>query len=90
LCSLTTMIAILLMGLWFKDDPRLRKYGWYSFASVAIVFLSGGMTAISISNQNGFGGLLERITMGAWLQWLFFIGLGMLSLISANARKTVA
>jgi hypothetical protein len=75
LCSATTMLTMLLMGIWFRRGTRHRGYGLYSFISVAIVFLSGGMTALTVGKQMSVGGLLERITMGAWLQWLFVIAL---------------
>jgi hypothetical membrane protein len=73
LTSLTTMIAVLLMGFWFRNSQHLQKYSLYSFLSVATIFLSGGLAAFSISNQMPFGGLFERITMGAWLQWVFVV-----------------
>jgi hypothetical membrane protein len=73
LSSLTTMLAILLMGFWFRNNQRLRGYSLYSFLSVATVFLSGGLAAISVANQSPVAGLVERITIGGFLQWLFVI-----------------
>ena len=78
LSSLTTMAAILLMGLWFRKSPRV-KYGLYSFISVGIVFVSGGMAAAGVASGSAIGGLLERITIGGFMQWLFVIGLMMYS-----------
>jgi hypothetical protein len=79
LSSLATMLAILLMGLWFRSSQRLRGYGLYSFISVAAVFLTGGFAAYSVANQSSIGGLIERITIGGFLQWLFVIALLMYS-----------
>jgi hypothetical protein len=79
LSSLTTMIAILLMGFWFRNNQPLRGYGLYSFISVTAVFLSGGFAAFSVATQSPIGGLLERITIGGFLQWLFIIALMMYS-----------
>jgi hypothetical protein len=87
LCSLSTMLAILLLGFWFRENPLVRGYGLYSFISVAIVFLTGGITAYSIANQTELGGFFERLTQGAWLQWLFFVGLKMTLLETANRQK---
>jgi hypothetical membrane protein len=75
LSSLTTMLAILLMGFWFRDSERLHGYGMYSFFSVAAVFLSGGLAAYSVATQSPVAGLLERITIGGFLQWLLVIAL---------------
>ncbi len=61
LSSLTTMLAILLMGFWFRSVPRLRGYGVYSFISVGAIFLSGGLAAASIASKSPAGGLIERI-----------------------------
>ncbi len=77
LSSLTTMLTILLMSFWFRNSPRLRGYGLYSFISVIAVFLSGGLAAVSVANNSPVGGLVERITIGGFLQWLFVIALMM-------------
>jgi len=75
LSSVTTMLTMLLMGFWFRSSPRLRGYGRYSFISVGGVFLSGGLAAASVANNSPVGGLVERITIGGFLQWLFVIAL---------------
>lgn len=77
LSSLTTMLAILFMGFWFRNSQTMRRYGLYSFMSVAAVFLSGGFAAFSVATQSPIGGLVERITIGGFLQWLFIIALMM-------------
>ena len=86
LSSLTTMLAILLMGFWFRNNQPLRGYGLYSFISVAAVFLSGGFAAFSVAAQSPIGGLVERITIGGFLQWLFMIALLM---YSSKARSVL-
>jgi len=77
LSSLASMLAILLMGFWFKNIPHLRKFSTYSFISVAIVFLSGGLAAASVATKSPIAGLLERVTIGGFLQWLFVIALNL-------------
>lgn len=86
LCSISTILAILLNGIWFKNSSGLRGFGWYSFISVSIVFVTGGMTAYHVSNQTGFGGLFERLTMGTWLLWLFVVALTLYSFKSTKAQ----
>ncbi len=85
LSSLTTMLAILLMGFWFRNSQGLRGYGLYSFISVAVVFLSGGLAAITVANQSPIAGLVERITIGGFLQWLLVIALNLYSTEKTNA-----
>jgi len=87
LSSLTTMLSILLMGLWFKVSQRHRKYASYSFLSVAIVFLTGGLAAVCVAHQSPFAGLVERITIGGFMQWLFVIALAMACGARAQNRQ---
>jgi hypothetical membrane protein len=75
LSSLTTMLSILLMGFWFKKNQRHRRFASYSFLSVAAVFVTGGLAAMSVAHQSPFAGLAERITIGGFMQWLFVIAL---------------
>jgi hypothetical membrane protein len=74
LSSLTTMLTMLLLGLWFQVIPALHGDGVYSFSSLAVVFLSGGLAASTIANPGPVNGLIERVTIFGFLQWLFVIG----------------
>jgi hypothetical protein len=87
LSSLTSMLPILLMGFWFRYIPSLRQYGAYSFVSVALVFAFGGLAAYSGAVGSPIAGLIERLTIGAFLQWMFVVGL---RLLSFEARPTLA
>lgn len=75
IASLGTMLAVLTMGLWFRDIPELKHYMTYSFLSVAIIFVSGGFTAMAMANKYHYFGVIERITIGTFILWLFVIGL---------------
>lgn len=70
LSSLTTMLAMLFLGLYFFRVQKRRSAGWYSLGSLAIVFISGGLAAFAVANHRAVGGLLERLTIGGFLQWL--------------------
>jgi hypothetical protein len=72
--SLGTMVAILTMAFWFKNVPALKSYVKYSLTSVAIVFISGGMTAAAMANHSSLFGLIERITIFTFILWVFMIG----------------
>lgn len=85
LSSLTTLLAMLFLGLWFRVIPSLRHHGVYSFVSLGIVFVSGGLAASTIAHPGPVNGLIERITIFGFIQWLFVIGLRMyLSEITGN------
>lgn len=79
LSSITTMFTILLMGFWFQTSAHWQKYGRYSFISVGVVLVSGGLAAASVATGSSYGGLVERITIGGFLQWLFVISLALYS-----------
>lgn len=88
LSSLTTMLTMLLMGFWFRSVARLRGSGVYSFISLLVVFVSGGMAAAGVATHSPIGGLLERLTIGGFMQWTFVIALRLYRGNSADAPKT--
>ncbi len=69
--SLLTMLAIFLRGRAEWRELGQRKAAVYSFVSLAVVFITGGPAAFSIARHWTFGGLLERLTIGAFLLWVF-------------------
>jgi hypothetical protein len=85
--SLTSMLSILLIGLWFRSVPAFRTFGLYSFISLAVVFVSGGFAAATIANPTPINGLIERITIFSFLQWLAVIGWKLY--LPETARKQV-
>jgi len=70
LASLLTMAAILTRGFAERAAPGLKGMAIYSFISVAVVFVTGGLAAAGVAQGWALGGLLERLTIGAFLQWL--------------------
>ncbi len=80
IAALGTMLAIVLIALWFRNDPRMKGYVIYSLVTVVILMVSGGFGAASASSGGSeVFGIVERITIGSFIQWLFVIGLAMYS-----------
>jgi len=79
MAALLTMIAIVATGLWFREIPSFKGYTLYSIITFAVIFVAGGSVPI-LGMTNPYLGLLERITIGAFIQWLFITGLKMYSL----------
>ena len=75
LSSLTSMLAVLLVGLWLRGIPMLRSYGTYSLATVVLIFMTGGLSAVVIAIGGTGGGFLERFTIDSLLQRLLAIAL---------------
>lgn len=78
--SLGTMIAVLGIGLWFRNIPEMKHYVVYSIISVAIIFVSGGLTGAAMANHSSLFGLIERITILTFTLWIFIVGRKILEL----------
>jgi len=89
LSSLTTILCMVLMGFWFRTIPRLRGYGIYSFISAIVVFISGGVAAYTGATLSPILGLVERITIGGFLQWLFVIAVKLYTFESQEASAAM-
>ena len=75
LSSLTTMVSMLLLGLWLRGSQETRGMGIYSFISVGFVFVTGGITAGMGASHGPVVGLMERLTIGGFMQWLFVLAM---------------
>jgi hypothetical membrane protein len=65
-----TIITILLVGLSFKKYTRMKLFSWYSYATSLLIFISGGIGAALVANNNAYGGLFERITIFLFMIWV--------------------
>ncbi|OPX58911.1 MAG: hypothetical protein A4E25_01429 [Methanobacterium sp. PtaB.Bin024] len=65
-----TILAVFLAGFSFRKERKNKPFAWYSYLSVLVILISGGMTAASIANNSLYGGLLERITIFTFLVWV--------------------
>ena len=72
--SIGSMVAILLVGLWFKK-VGLSGYSVYSIITLIIVFITGIMTVVRTTQDSSYVGLFERLTIGAFVLWSFVIAL---------------
>ena len=72
LSSITTMGAMLLLGFWFRGANATAGLGAYSLVSVGFVFATGGLLVV-LGIHSPVAGLVERLTIGGFLQWLFVI-----------------
>jgi Protein of unknown function (DUF998) len=89
LSSLTTILSMALMGFWCRAIPRLRGYSLYSFVSAIVVFISGGVAAYTGATLSPIVGLMERITIGGFLQWLFVMAWKLYTTHSSEMEPSV-
>jgi hypothetical protein len=85
--SLGTMLAMLCTGLWLRHISGLHAYRIYSLTSLHLVFVFGGLGAIA--THSPYLGLVERVTIGAFLQWFFVIALK-LAIVATAMERPVA
>jgi hypothetical protein len=85
--AMGTILAIALVGLWFRSYRVMGGYSTYSFLTAAVIFVSGAMGAIFAGGANQFFGLVERTTIGAFIAWLFVMGLKMRSFALDHSIK---
>ncbi len=73
--ALGSMIATLSAALWFRKQPEFKGYATYSLVTFAVMFVSGGFGAAAATGGFTLFGLVERITIGSLIQWLFVVAL---------------
>jgi hypothetical membrane protein len=87
IASLGTMVAILFLAFWFRNFSALKHYVRYSWISVAIIFITGGLSAVAMANHYPLFGFIERLTIGTFILWLFVISRRMVQLEDVFSRQ---
>lgn len=75
LAAATAMLAILCAALWFREQPELKGYSAYSVATFAVMLISGVFGVAAASSGFPLFGLVERVTIGAFVLWQFRVAL---------------
>jgi hypothetical protein len=68
--SLFTMVAVGCAAAGFRENGKMRIY---SIISLAVIFISGATAAWGAATANPLLGIFERVTIGAYLQWMLVI-----------------
>jgi len=76
--SLGTIFAIFFAAAGFRKLPYAGDLRVFSLVMGAIVLVSGGLTAAGTTQLPAIFGILERITIGAFMLWLLVISLSLL------------
>ena len=71
--SLSTIAAILALAVSLRRYPAWRRFSAYSLVTLAILLLSGGLAAWAVAHRSPLTGLAERVTIGAFQQWIFVL-----------------
>lgn len=68
--SLLTLVAVVLAATWFFKRDAMRPLAWYSLVTLAVVIVFGPMTALATASNWPIMGLLERVTIFAFILWM--------------------
>lgn len=76
--SVTSMACLLCFALAWRRQVAGGARSVYAFLSLAVVFVSGGIAAISAANGWPLMGLFERLTIGTYLAWMMVLAIDLL------------
>jgi hypothetical protein len=68
--SLLTVCAVALAAAWLFRRRAMRPLAWYSIATLGLVIGFGPMTAVATASNSPLMGLLERVTIFAFIVWM--------------------
>jgi len=65
--------TILMIGIGLYREKQWKSFRLYSIITVFIILIFGGLSAVVIMNNIELMGLVERITIYAYLLWVFVL-----------------
>lgn len=65
--------ALLMIGIGLYRENQWKSFRLYSIITVLIIFIFGGLSALVIMNNIELLGLVQRITIYAYLLWVFVL-----------------
>ena len=68
--SLLTLAAVVLAATWLFKREAMRPLAWYSLVTLAVVIAFGPLTAAATANSSPIMGVLERVTIFAFIVWM--------------------
>jgi hypothetical protein len=84
--SLLTMLGVLFFVLLFKK-AKLKYLSFYSLISLIIIFISGILADLNAGQEIPLLGLIEKIAIFAFLQWMFTTTIWVLNLKYIDSKE---
>lgn len=75
LLAFLSIVSTLLIGIWVSRSGVFPGFGTYSFITVGVLILTGGIAAVKLGTP--IMGLTERIAILVGLQWIFILAMKM-------------
>lgn len=82
-----TVATTFLLGFAFRSDARWRGLSGFSMAMGFAILATGAAAGIGAAGGVAFSGLLERLTIGAFLLWVLVLGLHALRNLRPEGRR---
>ncbi len=79
ICSVGTMGAVLSFAIGAGAMAGWKDFATYSYATFAMILVTGGFAAISAARRWRLMGLLERLTIAIGLQWVAVLAFTLLA-----------
>lgn len=70
-CAITSFTAPFLTGLYLRRFFMTKHFATTSIIFGAIILVSGGLSAAGAAKHFSYFGLIERITIGSFILWVF-------------------
>jgi hypothetical protein len=70
-CAITSFTAPFLIGLSLRRFAITKRFAYTSLIFGMIILVSGGITAAGAANHFSYFGLIERMTIGSFILWVF-------------------
>jgi hypothetical membrane protein len=77
--SIGTMTAVLSFAIGASDLPGWEDFSTYSYVALAVIVVTGAIAAAAAIRLWPTMGLMERLTIGAGLQWMAMLAVTLLS-----------
>ena len=87
--SVATLIAVVSLAISVRPHPGLHGFSNYSMVTAVAIFAAGGLAAAAASRRAPFMGLAERVTIGAFMQWVFVLAIVAWRLTAAGIGPSV-
>jgi hypothetical protein len=87
--ALVSMLTLLCGALMFRKQTELKGYVVYSLLSLVVMFVSGGFGAAAATSGFALFGLVERITIGTFVLWLYVISRALYRVATTTSSEGV-
>ena len=79
IAALAAMLAMAFVAVPLRRDPAWRRFGGYALVSLIVMAAAGAFAALAAARASPVIGLWERVTIGAFLQWMLVLTVALIA-----------